>query len=144
MKQFSPSLVLCAWMPPGNDLSADIRRGGSNKGNVLEYLLLGPPGTNKSGQSWASYGLHPPTVEWLKPYIELMPEGEAKKLRQALELQHQHFHSSAGPGSKRPSYETEGFSKQEVREVSCQLLCRDDQLDSCFHSRAFSFRREKT
>eukprot|EP00930_Biecheleria_cincta_P088682 TRINITY_DN77938_c0_g1_i1.p1 TRINITY_DN77938_c0_g1~~TRINITY_DN77938_c0_g1_i1.p1 ORF type:complete len:668 (-),score=81.76 TRINITY_DN77938_c0_g1_i1:11-2014(-) len=52
LEAYRPRLVICACMPPRIDWSASLRRAAT----VLEYLLIGPADTNRSGDLCATWG----------------------------------------------------------------------------------------
>jgi len=52
LHKYTPDLVLCCWMIPETDLSADFRKCPS----VQEYVLIAPPNGSIAGESWGTWG----------------------------------------------------------------------------------------
>ena len=53
LEAYAPTLVLCSCMPPNIDWSSSFRRSAS----VMEYLLIGPADSTRSGQLLETWGL---------------------------------------------------------------------------------------
>ena len=65
LEAYAPTLVLCSCMPPNIDWSSSFRRSAS----VMEYLLIGPADSTRSGQLLETWGLRngfgkPPEPPW--------------------------------------------------------------------------------
>ena len=52
LRQLRPHLVLCCWMPLGQDWTADMR----NALSVVEYVLIGQPHSSMCGHAWLTWG----------------------------------------------------------------------------------------
>ncbi len=53
LENYKPQIVICSWMPPNVDFSADIR----NCDSVKEYLLIGEAAGGCTGDNWLTWGL---------------------------------------------------------------------------------------
>jgi len=53
LNKYSPTIVLCSWMPSGIDFTEQIRQ----TEHVQEYLLVGIANTSTCGDEWATWGV---------------------------------------------------------------------------------------
>ena len=52
LERFKPDIVLCAWMPPDSDWTAEIRQ---PEHSVRQYLLIGSPDLAQMGKPWETW-----------------------------------------------------------------------------------------
>lgn len=53
LAKYKPDIVICSWMPPGEDWTWAFRK----LDNVAEYILIGPPDDNVTGKEWETWGI---------------------------------------------------------------------------------------
>lgn len=52
VKKYRPDIVICSWMPPGQDLTSVLRQ----EPSVQEYIVIGPE-ESECGKPWETFGL---------------------------------------------------------------------------------------
>lgn len=129
LEKYKPQIVICSWMPPGIDFSADFR---STK-SLREYILIGEPVV--CGDFWLTWG-----TNWALK----------KKEDGSLSLDEEKM--SERENQPEP-YKADGFEWVEIEEVSKHQICRADLFeyekpslkeDFLFkNSKTISFRRKE-
>jgi hypothetical protein len=137
INKYSPSIVICQWMPPNTDLSAHFRANPS----VREYILLGETDSGICGEMW----------RYVRACIvtrcfRAHPYGLALRLS----MRHRTWGKKPEaliPGTATANelspFEVEGFKRYDIPEVTRHLICKNDNFYAVGWSKAVSFRRAK-
>lgn len=118
VQEFEPEIVISSWMPRSIDFTKDFRA----QESVQEYLLIGEPWTGITGKRWEtwgnSYGIPEETLQAFEGKVALEKEIPAP-------------------------FEQDGFSKEDLKDLSDLQMCRTDYPSSeqWDHSRTISFKR---
>jgi hypothetical protein len=138
--QYTPAIVVCAWMPENTDFTVYWREAPS----VEEYVLIGPANSGLSGLPWETWGYANPMLPEGLPAEEVAQLSDMKgstdpKIRTLLSMQT--AFESARDGVP-PPYANDGFTKIRVDAVCDQQISRRDCSGSVVgFSETVSFRR---
>eukprot|EP00937_MAST-01D_sp_MAST-1D-sp2_P006767 g6767.t1 len=119
LAQHAPDVVLCAWMPMGQDWSAAFRACDS----VREYVLVGEADFGCCGHNWLTFG-----------DAAFAPTGAGQPLEQALAGGKAGGEAAAGESPAQgaapvPPYAAAGFSKRYIDSASAFLWERFDSVE---------------
>lgn len=107
LKKYNPKIVLCSWMPPYYDFSADFRATES----VDEYILIGETDEGCCGRHWETWGYA--GEEW-----------QSAEDLESLEIPKEVIKDR----TIDPPYVADGFDREFLDEVSKQQFCKSDDL----------------
>eukprot|EP01062_Namystynia_karyoxenos_P058598 TRINITY_DN50117_c0_g1_i1.p1 TRINITY_DN50117_c0_g1~~TRINITY_DN50117_c0_g1_i1.p1 ORF type:complete len:474 (+),score=105.64 TRINITY_DN50117_c0_g1_i1:76-1422(+) len=111
LHQLQPSVVLCAWMPAGDDWTPAFRACTS----VQQYVLLGPPGVSATAAAWGA-----PAAGWQRRRLRRVERQAVCKLDCALDPGNSRAvaflrgHAPAGPPSSGSSCSSSEEDSEEL------------------------------
>ncbi|MFA6348415.1 MAG: hypothetical protein WCX30_03215 [Candidatus Paceibacterota bacterium] len=128
LEKYNPQIVICSWMPYGEDFTADFRATKS----VQEYILIGER-AGCCGDEWLTWGI--PSFN---------PE-DSMNIEDEDDLTDNDFDFDSEDGSdedKVPPYIADGFDYEGIDKVSKNQIAETDQFNDFHHSKTSSFRRK--
>jgi hypothetical protein len=161
LKEYKPDIVVCSWMPLGEDWTKDFRDAES----IKEYILIGEADQGCCGHPWETWGAEPDycpidpkeIVKEIEKFRERMTEKEVEILMKIKELEEKErtgvseeiewelIQQLAEEREKRGvGYKNDGFKRIDLKELKKFQICRTDDVwkGIAFYSSTVSFRRE--
>ena len=155
LAEFQPHVVLCSWMPSGDDWTAAFR----STPSVQEYILIGEVDDGCCGHPWLTWGVSPfagqdsvfeknRSVQQAKQRFSPLPLdifqwlGSQSEKAKAKTLAKYPYRIDAS-GRPLAPYRIEGFARKHIEPASSLQLCRYDRAHYACNSRTISFTRKK-
>jgi len=129
LNQYRPQIVICSWMPCGEDWTKDFRE----TPETDEYILIGPP-DEVTGDPWHTWG-----YEYAQNHQQDSRENTPKLLSRIKSWLNR---KKEAQELRIKPYAADGFSMTNLAEMHQLQACRLDKFSTYGQSRTFSFRRK--
>jgi len=146
VEEFNPDIILCSWMPLGEDWSWCFR----HKETVSEYILMGETDDGCCGHKWLTWGYRENPEELDSPFDFKHDEDKSEYSLDFFDWVGRQFKREKDAILNKydaekintTPYEMDGFSRNLLEEPSMFQICRYDKEQYAANSKTVSFKRE--